>query len=464
MNNEKNLHKSERHNDFSLFIFLFLNNQMSRLPYEIQLNVFSRLEASDQSSCELVCKAWSYAASETLYRMVSLYGYSSAKKFYHCIASDTSLTKLSLTREIKIIKQRYSTTFKTNNDFLTLLTSCANLQTLIFENFDPKFYLKWMEDAKITMTSLKHIGIHQSFRNEASHDLYLSVMLNNCATVTQLYINQDTTVAPNILLNKINQFPVLKRLAINSQKDIKLDSILDSCKSLTRLKLNGFMKQVSADGSRIASYPRLETLKITSQVFTGDICRFIFQNMTRLKSLTLISPYSGSQDIHSLMTNLQRQPILSNISIQTLVLQHFKCMSSQFLHLLPRYFSSLQNIRFKDCKFNGIWDRSNNLCIDMSPWNLNKITIDIDNIVTYAYHISNVFLQIKLGNGKINYYVRRKGKLRVNCPFKQIYCTANQVRKKMAAITGAVITIQIKTLKAIEIHAKNSNNQTITIQ
>ncbi|KAG2197341.1 hypothetical protein INT47_012771 [Mucor saturninus] len=437
---------------------------MSRLPYEIQLNVFSRLEAFDQSSCEIVCKSWSYAASETLYRTVDLYGYSDVKRFYHCLISNMSLTKPGFLKKIRINKQRYSSSRNTKDDFLAILTSCGNLKTLIFEDFDPKIYLKWMVDAKIKMPNIKQIGIHRNFRDEALHNNYLQVMLANCESVTQLHINQNTTVNSNTMLQNIDRFPSLNKLTIESHNDIELNPILNNCKMLTQIKLKGCMKRLHVNNSRVGSHPCLQVLKISSLLFSADVCRFVFQNMTELKVLTWISPYSDPQDMHLLMTGLQRQRIHPNNSLQTLVFQHFDGMSTQFLHSLPKYFSDLQNIRFKDCAFNGLWNQKDNVCIDMSPLNLNKITIDIDNIVRCTPQITNIFLQIKLGNGNTLYYVRSKGKLRLNYPFSRTYCTANTVKLKMAAITGAVITVQVKTLKLIEIHAENSTNQTLIIQ
>lgn len=113
------------------------------------------------------------------------------------------------------------------------------------------------------------------------------------------------------------------------------------------------MKQVFVDSGRITSYPRLEVLKIASQCFSAQVCRFVYQKLTRFRVLKLVSINSDVNDMSQLMTGLQKQKIRSNISIHTLVFKHFDAMSTKFLYTLPNYFTFLKNIGFKDCAFNG---------------------------------------------------------------------------------------------------------------
>lgn len=107
----------------------------------------------------MVCKAWSYAASETLNKTVDLYGYSGVKKFYNCLVN--SRRNLGpLFKEIKIIKRRYPGSPVAKEVYLNLLTTCTNLQYLIFSNMNPRIYLKCMAETEIEMSNIKHIYIH----------------------------------------------------------------------------------------------------------------------------------------------------------------------------------------------------------------------------------------------------------------------------------------------------------------
>jgi ribosomal protein L19 len=122
-------------------------------------------------------------------------------------------------------------------------------------------------------------------------------------------------------------------------------------------------------------------------------------------------------------------------------------MSIRFLHTLPNYLSILKNITFKDCAFNDLRNQDDNLFINMSSLNLNKISIDIDN------------LQVILGNGKRLYYLR-KGQLQSNHQFagNSSTSTTSLLKRKMGVSIVVLLTIHINTLQKIEIFTENSDD------
>jgi hypothetical protein len=64
------------------------------------------------------------------------------------------------------------------------------------------------------------------------------------------------------------------------------------------------MRQVFVDGGRITSYPKLKIFKISSQCFTAQVCRFIFQKLTRLRILKLVPINSDVTDMCLMVTCL----------------------------------------------------------------------------------------------------------------------------------------------------------------
>jgi hypothetical protein len=134
-------------------------------------------------------------------------------------------------------------------------------------------------------------------------------------------------------------------------------------------------------------------------------------------------------------------------------------MSIRFLHTLPNYLSILKNITFKDCAFNDLRNQDDNLFINMSSLNLNKISIDIDNVINCNLLVNSVYLQVILGNGKRLYYLR-KGQLQSNHQFagNSSTSTTSLLKRKMGVSIVVLLTIHINTLQKIEIFTENSDD------
>jgi hypothetical protein len=466
-----------------LHIFTFL---MKNLPTEILINIFKRLNHTDKCSCQLVCKSWYGPASECFNKDVSLYGYRGIRKFYNslCSTREQSMSG-ALIRKMRFIKRTQTGPPLVEQEHLDLLAACPNLQKIEYVDVNPVVYLNQMAQNDIRMDHLQDIYIPPAYRWSVQQD-YLTVARNNCESMTHLYIHNSgggfgrgrgiipSPFAEN-LPSFVEEFPLLETLTISGSSNVSITSILDVCPNLMKLSFQGgnrnnyqlITESQQANLTTLPAYTALENLSIPAEYLNIPTAKFILYHLTRLRKLKIAS--HGYVTLEELMDgfNVFQAQLTARPSISTLVLKNFYTVSPDFIHLVSTCFPYLKELQFIGCSFNGLWDDYQNLTFDLALMDLYMLSIDIDKIVLRSRAVKQLSIQVTLvGANNEKIYYERKGKLRSHHDFvrKTTKSYIKNAGKRLRASNTAVLKIKINSLNKLELYAKNSDTQTLSIK
>jgi hypothetical protein len=239
--------------------------------------------------CQLTCKNWSEHAQVRLYEKIRIFQHKTFSKLLATLYS----TEYKPACYVKNILMQVDEEF-----FYLLLLRCPKLEVIDGGLSRGGGVLKALQEA-CERGACKHLERIPSLLNitsEVDKQMYINIIYYLRASLRELYVYENYTIPTNaasrLLLQNLNEFPVLRALTVNldSMKTFyQIGKYIACCKNLDRLNLRGYycmgmIANMLPDVHSLDICPTIKYLHLHGIYVTKKLLEYIMHAFPNLNS------------------------------------------------------------------------------------------------------------------------------------------------------------------------------------
>lgn len=459
---------------------------MSNLSTEVLYRIFSELPRFSHKQCLTVCKSWHPVAQASLNKHLKINNIDDLELLYKLFFQEPGTLKSTDIIRLTINESAtddYLSRKRTKENFTQILNQCVNLKELEFMGMNFTIYISNMYEFKdiLHLNNLERIYIKKRDHLILVNKKYLQIIQHCCPKMKQMFLlfpklaeedvgnNDQVENNPSTFLKR---FPALQHLEIFSENPISLKSILRDCPQLKALIIRQsicydlkLQDTIVEEQDLIDS--RLESFQIDLENVNQELCQCLFNNLTKLRELTIFGFHGLTHDYHYLPPDdtTVKYNILNNLeyaykqnntsqSIKTIRFEHFQDFAPETTTILGSCFPALKKVEFMDCHFDVYSDNGNNYTLDFGEMTLDCILLDVAFLFT-GYDIEADKAVLEIVTPTNTFYYQREGKWKSGRPFDlrttKNYSSASAIKKRSLDNRTGVVTIKINSLEKIHI-------------
>lgn len=456
---------------------------LADLPVEVIENILGYLPRHVKQHCLVVCKSWYRITMPGFNRYIQLMGIEDLMILYRKLFHDPKTIKGSDIRCLSLTADKASDRYIVRREVLVrILSACTHLQTLHLLH-DSNQILEYMYQARsdLHMDALKTIYIPFNVVNRVIRGREFTAIFHYCQKVTQISfnINRDTVrdIPGNMDLGfYLSKFSRLQTLSIHFDNEVCLHGILSACPQLEALRLFGGsflsvtakLQMYNATEDRIPIKSQLHTLVIDTGFFTKDLLTYLTANTEHLYQLTLYGSVSRDvQNLITVFTAYSNEPRLNALALKSIRFENHLNFSNELMRQIRSCFSSsIRRFNFTQCDFGAIRDENTNLMLDLTGFNLEFLTIDIQNLFEGRIaSLNKTSLEIIAHNTK---FFQRKSKWKPGNLFiikhSNQYVNGNARERRLKSDHTCVLTIKADSIRYIRLYCHSQDNRQLFSQ
>jgi hypothetical protein len=262
-----------------------LPGEILDLIFDIILKYYGGSEYLCQ--CKLTCKNWNEHAQMRLYEKIHIFEHKTFSKLLAALCS----TEYKPACYVKNIFMQVDEEF-----FYLLLLRCPNLEVIDGELSRSGGVLKALQEA-CERGACKHLERIPSLLNttsEVDKQTYVNIIYYLRESLRKLYVHENYTIPTNtasqLLLQNLNEFPVLRALTVNldsTKTFYQIGKYIACCKNLDQLEFHGYcykdvIENMFPDVHSLDICPTIKYLHLHDTCVTKKLLEYIMHAFPNL--------------------------------------------------------------------------------------------------------------------------------------------------------------------------------------